>query len=102
MKPMTCGKCHQQFTNHEVKDRKFNYYGYDMRGPRCRSWLSPDGRSVKLRMLGVVLWLAGLATVYFQQAGSNFVVLTAGFFSLVGMALFAASYKASQLVEKKT
>jgi len=101
MKHMLCGKCHEQFKNHEVKERKFNFYGYDMRCPNCGGWLAPDGRSIMLRMIGFVLWVSCLAIVYFVETQSSALVLTAGFFSLAGMALFAASYKASQLVEKK-
>ena len=105
MKPMTCSGCQQDFRDHEVRERKFNFYGYDMRCPKCGSWLAPDGRSVLLRMIGVVLWVAGLAAVYFlmdSEGQSSNVVLIAGFFSLVGMALFAASFKASQLTVKKS
>jgi len=101
MKHMLCGKCEEQFKNHEVKERKFNFYGYDMRCPNCGSWLTPDDRSIKLRMIGLVLWVSCLAIVYFVETQSAVLVLVAGFFSLAGMALFAASYKASQLVEKK-
>ena len=98
---MTCGKCHELFKNHEVKEQKFNFYGYDMRCPHCNTWLSPDKRSVLLRVVGFVLWVSCLAIVYFVETQSTALVLTAGFFSLAGMALFAGSYKASQLLEKK-
>lgn len=104
MKPMTCGGCHQDFKNHDVRERKFNYYGYDMRCPKCGSWLAPDSRSVLLRMIGFVLWVAGLGTIYLlSESGSqnSILVVSVGFFSLVGMALFAASYKASTLTPKK-
>jgi CXXC-20-CXXC protein len=101
MKPMTCGKCQELFKNHDVKEQKFNFYGYDMRCPNCGTWLAPDSRSIMLRMIGFVLWVSCLAIVYFMEAQSQTLVLIAGFFSLAGMALFAASYKASTLTEKK-
>jgi len=104
MKPMTCGKCQDQFKNTEVKERKFNFYGYDMRCPKCGTWLAPDSRSILLRVIGFVLWVAGLGVVFLlsesENPNSDWVV-GIGFFSLVGMALFMASYKASQLTEKK-
>ncbi len=105
MKPMQCGSCHQEFRNTEVRERKFNYYGYDMRCPKCGSWLAPDNRSVMLRGVGFLLWVVGLVIVYFMsesESQNSSYVIAAGFFSLVGMALFAASYKASQLTPKKT
>jgi len=102
MKPMTCGKCHDQFKNNEVKERKFNFYGYDMRCPKCGTWLAPDSRSVSLRIIGFIFWVAGLAVVYYMETQSTAIVLVAGFFSLAGMALFMASYKASTLTERKT
>ncbi|MEZ5523958.1 MAG: hypothetical protein R3E62_03165 [Pseudomonadales bacterium] len=104
MKPMHCSGCNQEFRNTEVRERKFNYYGYDMRCPKCGAWLAPDSRSVLLRAIGFVLWVAGLAIVYLMsesQSQNSGQVITAGFFSLVGMALFAASYKASKLTVKK-
>jgi hypothetical protein len=102
MKPMTCGKCHELFRNNEVKERKFNFYGYDMRCPNCSTWLAPDSRSIMLRMVGFVLWVSCMAIVYFVKTQSQTLVLLAGFCSLAGMALFAASYKSSTLTEKKS
>lgn len=105
MKPMHCSGCNQEFRNTEVRERKFNYYGYDMRCPKCGSWLSPDSRSVLLRVIGFVLWVVGLGFVYLMsesQSQNSGLVVTAGFFSLVGMALFAASFKASQLTVKNS
>lgn len=104
MKPMHCSGCHQEFRNTEVRERKFNYYGYDMRCPKCGVWLAPDSRSVMLRAIGVVLWFVGFGAVYWMSETQNpnsAMVLSAGFFSLVGMALFAASYKASTLTVKR-
>jgi|GEM_PF-1603037 len=104
MKPMTCGSCHDQFKNFDVKERKFNFYGYDMRCPKCGTWLSPDRRSILLRVIGFVLWVAGLGIVYLLSESDNQnsgLVVGIGFFALVGMALFTASYKASTLTTKK-
>lgn len=104
MKPMHCGGCNQEFRNTEVRERKFNYYGYDMRCPKCGTWLAPDSRSILLRMIGVVLWFGGMGALYFISQSNNQngdLVIGVGFFALVGMALFAASYKASQLTARK-
>lgn len=105
MKPMYCSGCNQEFKNTEVRERKFNYYGYDMRCPKCGSWLAPDKRSVLLRAIGFVLWIVGLGIVFLlseSQSQSSGLVVGVGFVSLVGMALFAASFKASQLTVKSS